>query len=143
MSTKFHTIKLKETFLCRATDVCEALLDPRRVMHFTRTKCTGQKGVGKFDMFDGSVCGETIEFIDGERIVQKWRFNSWEAGHYSTVTMVLKEPDAGNVVLELVQTNVPEADAHGNENVMEVTENGWKNLIFARIRNAFGYGANL
>ena len=143
LSTKFHTIKLKETFLCRATDVCEALLDPRRVMHFTRTKCTGQKGVGKFDMFDGSVCGETIEFIDGERIVQKWRFNSWEAGHYSTVTMVLKEPDAGNVVLELVQTNVPEADAHGNENVMEVTENGWKNLIFARIRNAFGYGANL
>ncbi len=143
LSTKFYTIKLKETFLCRATDVCEALLDPRRVMHFTRTKCTGQKGVGKFDMFDGSVCGETIEFIDGERIVQKWRFNSWEAGHYSTVTMVLKEPDAGNVVLELVQTNVPEADAHGNENVMEVTENGWKNLIFARIRNAFGYGANL
>ena len=55
------------------------------------------------------VFAETIEFIDGERIVQKWRFNSWEAGHYSTVTMVLKEPDAGNVVLELVQTNVPEA----------------------------------
>ena len=143
LSTKYHTIKLRETFLCRATDVCEALLDPRRVMHFTRTKCTGQKGKGKFDMFDGSVEGETIDFVDGERIVQKWRFNSWEPDHYSTVTMVLKEPEPGNCILDLVQTGVPEADAHGNENVMEVTENGWKNLIFARIRNAFGYGANL
>jgi len=143
LSTKYHTIKLRETFLCRATDVCEALLDPRRVMHFTRTKCTGQKGKGKFDMFDGSVEGETIDFVDGERIVQKWRFNSWEPDHYSTVTMVLKEPEPGNCILDLVQTDVPEADAHGNENVMEVTENGWKSLIFARIRNAFGYGANL
>jgi activator of HSP90 ATPase len=143
LSTKYHTIKIKEKFLCRATDVCEALLDPRRVMHFTRTKCTGQKGVGKFEMFDGSVRGETITFIDGERIVQKWRFNSWVPDHYSTVTMVLKEPEPGNCILELTQTDVPEADAHGNENVMEVTENGWKNLIFARIRNAFGYGANL
>ncbi|CAL6431161.1 unnamed protein product [Bathycoccus prasinos] len=143
LSTKYHTIKIKEKFLCRATDVCEALLDPRRVMHFTRTKCTGQKGVGKFEMFDGSVRGETITFIDGERIVQKWRFNSWVPDHYSTVTMVLKEPEPGNCILELTQTDVPEADAHGNENVMEVTENGWKNLIFARVRNAFGYGANL
>ena len=143
LSTKYHTIKIKEKFLCRATDVCEALIDPRRVMHFTRTKCTGQKGVGKFEMFDGSVRGETITFIDGERIVQKWRFNSWVPDHYSTVTMVLKEPEPGNCILELTQTDVPEADAHGNENVMEVTENGWKNLIFARIRNAFGYGANL
>ena len=42
-----------------------------------------------------------------------------------------------------VGPNEKQTDAHGNENIMEVTENGWKNLIFARIRNAFGYGANL
>ena len=56
--------------------------------------------------------------------------------------MVLKEPDAGNCILELVQTSVPEADARGNENVMEVTENGWKNLIFARIETRSGTAPN-
>ena len=40
-----------------------------------------------------------------------------------------------------MQTNVPECDKFGNETVMDTTENGWKNLIFGRIRQVFGYGA--
>ena len=142
LSKTKHTIRLKETFICRATDVCEALLDPQRVAHFTRTKCTGQKGLGKFSLFDGGVDGETIAFEDGKSITQKWRFKSW-GDNFSTVKMTFSEPEPGNTILLLEQTDVPESDEYGNENVMEVTENGWKNLIFSRIRNAFGYGASL
>ena len=142
LSKTKHTIKLKETFLCRASDVCEALLDPKRVQHYTRANASGQVGLGKFLMFDGNVTGETIEFEMGKLIKQKWRFNSWPENHYSVVEMKFTGED-GNVVLTLVQSEVPECDAHGNENVIEVAKNGWTNLIFARIKNAFGYGAFL
>ena len=53
----------------------------------------------------------------------------------------LREPEPGNCFVDLVQTNVPETDAFGNENVMDTTEAGWKEQIFGRIRQVFGYGA--
>ena len=39
------------------------------------------------------------------------------------------------------QDDVPETDGFGNESVMDTTEIGWKEQIFDRIRQAFGYGA--
>ena len=43
--------------------------------------------------------------------------------------------------MDLVQDNVPETDGFGNESVMDTTETGWKEQIFERIRQVFGYGA--
>jgi len=112
------------------------------VQYFTRSRASGLNGApGPFEMFDGNVVGETVEYVPGEKIVQKWRFSSWPDGHHSIVTLTFREPEPGNCFVDLVQTNVPECDKFGNETVMDTTENGWKNLIFARIRQVFGYGA--
>ena len=141
LSQKNHTIRITENFYCRPRDICEALMDVNRVQHFTRSRASGLGGVGSFEMFDGNILGETVEYVAGEKIVQKWRFNSWPDDHYSVVTITFREPEPGNCFVDLVQTNVPESDKFGNGTVMDTTENGWKNLIFARIRQVFGYGA--
>lgn len=142
LSQTNHTIKMTENFYCRPRDICECLMDVGRVQHFTQSRASGLNGsTGNFEMFDGNVHGETIEYVPGEKIVQKWRFRSWPDEHYSVVTITFREPEPGNCFVHLVQTNVPECDKFGNETVMDTTENGWKNLIFGRIRQVFGFGA--
>ena len=142
LSQTNHTIKMTENFYCRPRDICECLMDVVRVQHFTQSRASGLNGsTGNFEMFDGNVHGETIEYDPGEKIVQKWRFRSWPDEHYSVVTITFREPEPGNCFVDLVQTNVPECDKFGNETVMDTTENGWKNLIFGRIRQVFGFGA--
>ena len=141
LSQKNHTIKMTENFYCRPQDICDCLLDGNRVMHFTRSAAKVSPTLGAFEMFDGNIHGETIEYAPGEKIVQKWRFRNWPEGHFSLVTITFREPEPGNCFVDLVQTNVPECDGFGNETVMDTTENGWKNLIFSRIRQVFGYGA--
>jgi len=140
LSKTSHTITLTERFYCRPQDVMDALTDPRRVAHFTQSPAKVQPGTGPFEMFGGNIHGETTEWVPGERMVQRWRFRNWPEGHFSTVTLQFKEPEPGNTILELRQTEVPEVDAFGNETVMDTTENGWKNQIFNPIRSCFGYG---
>ena len=48
-----------------------------------------------------------------------------------------------SVVLRLEpapQTGIPDADRFGNHDVVGVTEAGWRQQVFDRIRRVFGYG---
>ena len=110
LSQKNHTIKMTENFYCRPQDICDCLLDGNRVMHFTRSAAKVSPTLGAFEMFDGNIHGETIEYAPGEKIVQKWRFRNWPEGHFSLVTITFREPEPGNCLVDLVQTNVPECD---------------------------------
>lgn len=141
LSQKAHTIRLTERFYCRPKDVCDALMDGNRVMHFSRSPAQVKPEPGPFSMFDGNIHGETLEYVPGEKIVQRWRFRNWKEGHFSKVTITFREPEPGNCFVDLVQTDVPETDAFDNETVMDTTEVGWKQQIFERIRQVFGYGA--
>lgn len=40
----------------------------------------------------------------------------------------------------MTQSDVPEEDKYGNENVLETTETGWRNQILKRIKVVYGYG---
>lgn len=140
-ATSGKTLKLTEKFFCRPADIYDSLTNPGRIMHFTQSKAEFDHKVGgKFMMFDGSIQGENLDLAPGEKLVQKWRFSTWSEEVFSTVTITFKEPEPGNTVVTLVQEGVPEEDKFGNHNVYDQTENGWKNLIFARIRSMFGYG---
>lgn len=59
---------------------------------------------------------------------------------FSDVTITIDERNAGSTTVKLRQTGVPEADDFGNQNVYEVTERGWRENVFRRIRMVFGFG---
>ncbi|GJP32591.1 hypothetical protein CLOM_g17208 [Closterium sp. NIES-68] len=136
------TITITQKFHCRPADIFETLMDEKRWMAFTQSKAKVSTDVGgTFSLFDGSVTGVNQRLQENKLIMQKWRFSSWPDGHYSTVCITLEEPQVGDTILRLTQTNVPEEDRFGNATVFETTERGWRELIFARIRAVFGYGA--
>mmetsp|Transcript_40416 Transcript_40416/g.49019 ORF Transcript_40416/g.49019 Transcript_40416/m.49019 type:complete len:346 (+) Transcript_40416:128-1165(+) len=136
-----RTIKLTEKFYCRPIDIFGVMTDVPRIQTFTQSPAEFDASPGgKFSMFGGSVQGINVELVPGEKMVQKWRFSNWEEGYYSMVTITFKEPEPGNTILSLVQEGVPEEDAFGNHSVYDQTENGWKNLIFHKIRSIFGFG---
>ena len=142
LSKTKHTITMTERFYCRPLDICEALLDGGRVMHFSRSPADIRPEVGyEFTMFDGNISGTIVEYEPGVRIVQKWRFRNWVERHFSLVTITFREPEPGNTFVDLKQDDVPETDGFGNESVMDTTEVGWREQIFDRIRVSFGYGA--
>jgi len=127
------TFSLKESFLCRPVDLFECLMDGNRVKAYAGGDARMSKEKGfKFSMFSGSVTGENIEVIPPSKIVQKWRFSSWPANMYSTVTMELTEK-SGKTQLNLTHSGVPESDRAR-------TEHGWSNNFFNPIKGVFGFG---
>ncbi|KAK9069200.1 hypothetical protein SSX86_013316 [Deinandra increscens subsp. villosa] len=137
----FKTIKLTEKFSCRAINMYEILMDENRWKGFTQSNAKISKEIGgEISIFDGSVTGKNMELQEGKLIVQKWRFGNWPDGMYSTVRLVLEEPEPGVTVVKLTQTDVPEEDRYGNSTVVENTERGWRDLIFHKIRAVFGFG---
>ncbi|CAI5466441.1 unnamed protein product [Closterium sp. Yama58-4] len=133
------TIAITQRFHCRPSDLYETLMDEKRWMAFTQSKAKLSRDVGgTFSLFDGSVTGVNQRLDENKLIMQKWRFSSWPDGVYSTVCITFEEPQVGDTILRLTQTNVPEEDRFGNATVFETTERGWRDLIFARIRAVFG-----
>jgi len=111
--------------------VYESLLDANRMRAATAADATVEaKPGGQIRLFNGSVEGEVMEMVPGEKIVQKWRFNTWQPGHFSQVTITLAE-DGGNTKLKLVQTGVPMEEK-------DRTEKGWRVMIFDRLKMVLG-----
>ncbi|MQL85495.1 hypothetical protein Taro_018020 [Colocasia esculenta] len=137
----FRTISLTEKFYCRAGNIYEILMDENRWKGFTQSNARISKEVGgQFSLFDGSIKGVNEELQEGKLIVQKWRFESWADGLYSTVRISFDEPESGVTIIKLTQTDVPVEDRYGNATVVENTERGWRELIFHKIRAVFGFG---
>eukprot|EP00245_Coleochaete_scutata_P004425 TRINITY_DN1700_c0_g2_i1.p1 TRINITY_DN1700_c0_g2~~TRINITY_DN1700_c0_g2_i1.p1 ORF type:complete len:372 (-),score=83.32 TRINITY_DN1700_c0_g2_i1:161-1213(-) len=135
------TLTMTEVFHCRASDLYDLLLDEKRWKAITQSSAQISRDVGgTFFLFDGAVTGINQELVENKMIVQKWRFNSWCDGQYSTVCMTLEESEVGRTVLRFTQTDVPDEDRYGNATVVENTERGWKDTIFQKIRAVFGYG---
>ncbi|KAI5078487.1 hypothetical protein GOP47_0006158 [Adiantum capillus-veneris] len=137
----FKTIALTERFHCRPHDIYTTLLDENRWKGFTQSKAKISNEIGgQFFIFDGAVTGVNMKLEEDKLIMQKWRFQNWHDGQYSTVCLTIEEPEIGVTVVKLTQTDVPEEDRYGNATVVENTQKGWKDLIFHKIRAVFGYG---
>lgn len=57
------------------------------------------------------------------------------------VVIDLAEPEAGNTILTLTHTGLPEEDKFGHSDVQQQVEEGWKRQVFSNIKAIFGYGA--
>mmetsp|Transcript_29423 Transcript_29423/g.47519 ORF Transcript_29423/g.47519 Transcript_29423/m.47519 type:complete len:371 (-) Transcript_29423:688-1800(-) len=138
-----RTITQKVQFTAPPSEIFECLLDSNRVSAYTQGHAEISRQVGgNISLFGGSVTGTIVELVPHKKIVQKWRFNDWAEGLYSTVTIDL-EPSPSDPALcnlSLVQTGVPETDARGHGGVVDRTAQGWRMHFWEKIKLVFNYG---
>ena len=112
--------------------IFQTFTDVGRVSAFTGSgaQISPEKG-SAFKMFGGSVQGTIEEIIPNQKIVQKWRFASWPAEHYSHVTIEITDKGSKSLV-KLTQTGIPESD-------FDRTRLGWEEHFWRRIKGVFGW----
>ena len=81
----------------------------------------------EFSLWEGSIVGKNLEFIEGKKIVQQWYFGDQPAE--SIVTIILHEHAEGTSV-ELRHTNIPDSD-------FEDIKEGWIDAYFGSIREFY------
>jgi len=136
-SSKTKELKIKYSFHPHPQMIYETLLDTDRIRGATASDASMSKEIGgAFSMFSGSVEGKNIDlkpFSSSEgqaTIMWEWRFNTWQPGHKSRVTINLIEKDGGTQ-MELVHSGVPEEET-------ERTEKGWTGLLLDRLKAMLG-----
>uniref|UniRef100_A0A336LKJ5 CSON009954 protein n=1 Tax=Culicoides sonorensis TaxID=179676 RepID=A0A336LKJ5_CULSO len=131
-----ETIKITESFQCRAAELYDALTRKEMVAAFTRgdVKLDSTKG-GEFQLFGGNISGKFEDLIPHNKITQTWRYKQWPSGHFSHVTLELDEQE-DHTELKLTQTSVPTAE-------VETTKQNWHRYYFESIKRTFGFGTFL
>ncbi|XP_017550030.1 activator of 90 kDa heat shock protein ATPase homolog 1b [Pygocentrus nattereri] len=127
---------LRDTFLTSPEELYRVFLNQEMVQAFTHTAAVvePEKG-GKFRLLEGNVFGEFQELVPEEKIVMKWRYNTWPSEHYATVTLTFT--DKGNETeLKIECRAVPESEE-------DRTREGWQRYYCQAIKQTFGYGARL
>lgn len=110
--------------------------DPGRVSAFTMSPASVSAVAGSaFSLFGGMVTGEQVEVVPGARLVQRWRFSSWPAGHYSRVELSFAASESGGTTITLAHSDVPKAD-------LERTKAGWNDNYWSRFKNLLGFSVN-
>lgn len=138
---KTSLVKVEYKFNPRPQVMYDTLLDSGRLKAATASDATMSKEVGgQFSLFSGSVTGDVVALqpFDAEAkpepfalITWRWRFSTWQPGHFSTVKLKLIEGKDESTKLELEQSGVPEEE-------MERMEKGWKSLLFDRLNGMLG-----
>ena len=101
------TIRQSVTIKASPKQVYEALMDSRK-----HTKFSGQKAVisrkvgGKFTAYGDYISGKNLELVANRKIVQSWHGSDWPEGHFSKITIGLKQVKAGTK-LTFTQSGVP------------------------------------
>ncbi|XP_030642276.1 activator of 90 kDa heat shock protein ATPase homolog 1b [Chanos chanos] len=127
---------LRDTFLTSPEELYRVFLNQEMVQAFTHAAAVvePEKG-GKFRLLDGNVFGEFQELVPEEKIVMKWRYNTWPSEHYATVTLTFT--DRGNETELRVECRaVPTSEE-------DRTREGWQRYYCQAIKQTFGYGARL
>ncbi len=81
----------------------------------------------EFSLWEGSIAGRNIEFIEGKKIMQEWYFGDQE--NPSVVTILL-HPDKKGTSIELRHSNIPDEDYN------DIVE-GWDNEYFGALQEFY------
>ncbi|XP_010214676.1 PREDICTED: activator of 90 kDa heat shock protein ATPase homolog 1 isoform X2 [Tinamus guttatus] len=129
-------ISLKDTFLTSPEELYRVFVTQEMVQAFTHAKAAleADKG-GKFQLLDGSVTGEFVDLVPEKQLIMKWRFKSWPAGHFATITLNFTDK-GGETEVCLEGKGIPASEE-------ERTKQGWQRYYFEGIKQTFGYGARL
>jgi len=121
--------EFKKRYLLNAApkDVYNAMTNPLMIEIWTGEPVVMSTEPGSaFEIWDGAIIGQNLEFIEDKLIVQKWFFGEDED---SIVTIKLHADKKGTLV-ELHQTNIPD-DAFDN------MVDGWDQDYFGNIRQLY------
>jgi uncharacterized protein YndB with AHSA1/START domain len=105
-------------------EVYMALTNPATLQLWTGEKAEMSTEPGtEFSLWDESIVGKNLEFVEGRKIVQQWYFGEQE--EVSIVTIIL-HPHKQGTSAELRHTNIPDEDYD------EIVE-GWDEVYFASL----------
>jgi activator of HSP90 ATPase len=103
-------LKKRYTLKALPQDVYNAMTNPLMIEIWTGEPVVMSTVPGsEFEIWDGSITGENIEFIQDKLIVQKWFFGEEE----DSIVTIRLHPDKKGTLVELHQTNIPD-DAYDN-----------------------------
>lgn len=102
-------------------EVYLALTNPATLQLWTGEKAEMSAEPGtEFSLWDGSIAGKNLEFVEGKKIVQQWYFGDQEQP--SIVTIIL-HPDKKGTSAELRHSNIPDT---AYDDIVD----GWNNSYF-------------
>ncbi|MEQ9591978.1 MAG: SRPBCC domain-containing protein [Cyclobacteriaceae bacterium] len=105
-------------------DVYNALTNPATIHLWSGEEAEMSREPGsEFSMWEGSITGKNLEFIEHKKIVQQWYFGDQE--ETSIVTIILHEHQQGTSV-ELRHVNIP-------DEAYEDIKEGWVDVYFASL----------
>lgn len=120
----------KKYYIIPATpeEIYLALTHPGTLQLWTGDQVEMSTEVGsEFSLWDGSIVGKNLEFVEGKKIVQQWYFGDQEAESIVTIKL---HPDKEGTSVELRHINIPD------EEFDNITE-GWNESYFGSLREFY------
>jgi activator of HSP90 ATPase len=120
----------KKYYLIPATpeEIYLALTNPSTIQLWTGEPAEMSTEPGsEFSLWEGSIVGKNLEFVEGRKIVQQWYFG--DQAEASIVTILL-HPDKKGTSVELRHTNIPDDD------FTDIVE-GWNYTYFAALQDFY------
>ncbi len=121
---------LKKYYIIPAVpeDVYLALTNPATIYLWTGEEAEMSTVPGsEFSLWEGSIVGKNLEFVEGKKIVQEWYFGDQD--NPSIVTILL-HPDKKGTSAELRHTNIPDEDY---DDIVE----GWDTEYFGALQEFY------
>jgi|SRR6185437_11344391 len=121
---------LKKYYIIPAApeDVYLALTNPTTIYLWTGEEAEMSTVPGsEFSLWEGSISGKNLEFVEGKKIVQEWYFGEQE--NPSIVTIILHADKKGTSA-ELRHTNIPDEDYN------DIVE-GWDTEYFGALQEFY------
>ncbi|MFZ1806534.1 MAG: SRPBCC family protein [Cyclobacteriaceae bacterium] len=109
-------------------DVFLALTNPATIQLWSGEEAEMSTEVGsEFSLWEGSITGKNLEFVEGKKIVQQWYFGDQKED--SIATLLLHQHQQGTSV-ELRHTNIP-------DEAFEDIVDGWNEVYFGSLSDFY------
>jgi activator of HSP90 ATPase len=121
--------EFKKRYLLNATpkDVYNAMTNPSMIEIWTGEPVVMSTEPGsEFEIWDGAITGQNLEFIEDKLIVQKWSFGE----EVDSIVTIKLHADKKGTLVELHQTNIPD---EAFDNMVD----GWDQDYFGNIRQLY------
>lgn len=109
-------------------DVYQALVTEATIQLWTGERAVMSTDIGsEFSLWDDSIVGKNLEFVEGKKIVQEWYFDEQE--NASIVTIIL-HPHKEGTSAELHHSNIPD---EAYDDIVE----GWAFTYFGALQDFY------